>query len=116
MQVRAVFTPKTKSVLPPYLTTAPLCYVRYFWVLPLSAGRPSVGLYQVERMDPSMGPATGIVPLTDVVRSLDLVPVFNTVLPGIAPSSKTCMESYARYYLNTFADKETFHVLHHQSQ
>ena len=41
-------------------------------------------------MDPFMGPTTGIVPLTNVVQLLDLVPVFNTVLPGIAPSSKTC--------------------------
>lgn len=60
----------------------------------------------------SIGPATGIVLLTDIIRPLDLIPVFNTALPGIAPSSKTCMERYMRYYLNTFADKETFRFLH----
>ncbi|KAG6371058.1 hypothetical protein JVT61DRAFT_10595 [Boletus reticuloceps] len=115
-QVRAVFTPKNKSMLPPCLAAAPLCYVRFFRVLPLSAGRPSVRLYQVERMVTPMGPVSGIVPLTDIDRPLDLVPVFDTALPGVVTSKETCMEGYARYYLNTFADKETFHVLHHQSQ
>lgn len=90
--------------------------MRFFRVLPLSAGRSSVGLHQVERMDPSTGFATGIIPLTEVFRALDLVPVFNTAFPNVAPSSKTCMEGYRRYYLNTFVDKDTFHDLHLQSQ
>jgi len=76
-------------------------------------GRESIGLHQVERMDPSIGRPTGIIPLTHVVRLLDLVPVFDTAFSGVTPSSKTCMEGYARYYLNSFSDKETFHTLHH---
>ena len=112
-QVRAVFKPKSKEILPPYLAAAPLCYVRYFRPLPLSVGRESVGLYQVERMDPLIAPPTGIIPLTHVVRLLDLIPVFDTAFSDIPPSSKTCMEGYARYYLNTFSDKDTFHALHH---
>lgn len=113
-QVRAVFMPRSTNDLPSYLTAAPLCYVRFFRILPLS--RPCVGLYQVERVDPSNGPTTGIVPLTEVVRLLDLVPIFETAFSNIPPSSNTCMEGYARYYLNTFADKDTFHALSLQSQ
>ena len=97
-------------------TASPLCYVHFFRILPLSAGRPSVGLHQVERVDPLNGLATGIVPLTEVVRLLDLVPVFATALPHVPPRSETCMEGYVRYYLNTFTDKDTFHLLHVQSQ
>jgi len=67
-------------------------------------------------MDPSAGLVMGIIPLTEVFRSLDLVPVFNTAFPNVVPSSKTCMEGYGRYYLNMFVDKDTFHVLQLQSQ
>ena len=106
-----MFRPKAREKLPPYLTTSPLCYVRFFRVLSRSA---SIGLYQVERV--STGLATGIVPLTEVVRVLDLVPVFETQFHNVPRSSKTCMEGYQRYYLNTLVDKETFHDLHLQSQ
>jgi len=38
-------------------------------------------------MDPLAGLAMGIIPLTEVFRSLDLVPVFDTVFPNVVPSS-----------------------------
>ncbi|KAL4071992.1 hypothetical protein J3A83DRAFT_4358328 [Scleroderma citrinum] len=114
--VCAVFIPKAKYELPAFLATVPLCYVCFFHVLPLSAVRPSVGLYQVEHVDPSMGFVTGIIPLTEVFWVLELVPVFDTMFPNVAPSSKTCMEGYGHYYLNTVVDKDTFHNLHLQSQ
>ncbi|KIM59512.1 hypothetical protein SCLCIDRAFT_27221, partial [Scleroderma citrinum Foug A] len=93
-QVRAVFQLKATNGLLEHLSATPLCYVRYFHVLPLDAGC-----------------TTGIVAITEVVRALDLVPVFSTAFLDMPPSSKTCMEGYARYYLNIFADKETFHAL-----
>ena len=87
-------------------------YLHYFRILPLSAGRESVGLHQVECMDPLMAPLTGIIPLTHIVQLLDLIPIFNTAFSDMPPSSKTCLEGYGHYYLNTFSDKETFHSLH----
>ena len=79
----------------------------------MDAGRPSVGLYQVECvLNPMAGYVEGIIPLTVVVCALDLMPVFNTAFSDIAPSRQACMEGYTRYYVNTFVDKETFHVLH----
>lgn len=96
-----------------HLTTTPLCYIRFFHILPMDAGRPSVGLHQVERvLDPMTGCVTGIIPLTAVVRALDLVPVFSTAFSDVVPSRQTCMEGYTCYYVNMFVDKETFHVLH----
>ena len=106
-----MFQLKAMNRLPEHLSATPLCYVRYFHVLLLDAGRHSVRLHQVERVHPSTGCTTGIVAITEVVRALDLVPIFSTAFLDVLPSSKTCMEGYAHYYLNTFADKETFHAL-----
>ena len=72
----------------------------------------SVGLYQVEHMQPLEIRTNGIVPITDVMLAVDLVPVFSTVLPGVGQCSETCMEGYSSYYINSFTDKETFHILH----
>ena len=113
-QVHVVFMPRLTNNLPSYFSAAPLCYVRFFRILSFS--RPCVGLYQVERVDPLNSLHAGIVPLTEVVRLLDLIPIFDTAFSNIPPSSNTCMEGYACYYLNTFADKDTFHALSLQSQ
>ena len=69
-QVQAVFKLKSKGILPAYLAATPLCYVRYFWILPLSVGRECIGLHQVERMDPLIAPPTGVILLTHVVQLL----------------------------------------------
>lgn len=72
----------------------------------------SVGLYQVEHMQHLEVGASGIVPITDIVLAVDLVLVFSMALPGVNQCSETCMEGYLSHYLNTFTDKETFHILH----
>ncbi|KAI6144394.1 hypothetical protein BKA82DRAFT_29322 [Pisolithus tinctorius] len=110
-QVRAIFTPKTKKELPVYLGPVPLIYVRYFRVVWLPEQNPGVGLYRVQHIPPSSAGASGIVPLTNVIHAVELVPVYNTVLLGVDACSETCMEAYDQYYLNTFADKETYHIL-----
>ncbi|KIJ06479.1 hypothetical protein PAXINDRAFT_20331 [Paxillus involutus ATCC 200175] len=111
-QVRAVFIPKSKRDLPSYLEAAPLLYVRFFRVVELPAQHLSVGLHRVQRMDSREERASGIIPVTEVVHAVELVPVFSTVRPDVAASSETCMEAYDQYFLNTFSDKETYHVLH----
>ena len=59
-QVRDVFKPKSKGILPAYLAAAPLCYVHYFWILPLSVGWECIGLHQVKCMDPLIVENPGI--------------------------------------------------------
>ena len=61
-QVRVVFQLQETNGLLKHLTTTPLCYVHYFHILPLDAGRHGIGLHQVECVHPSTGCVTGIVP------------------------------------------------------
>lgn len=63
-------------------------------------------------MDSREERASGIIPVTEVVHAVELVPVFSTMRPDVAASSEICMEAYDQYFLNTFSDKETYHVLH----
>ena len=70
-----------------------------------------VGLYRVQR--PPAQPVPGlnpIVPLTEVVHAIELIPIFDTKIPGIEITSETCLDAYQQYYLNSFADKETYNV------
>lgn len=62
-------------------------------------------------MQPFEARASAIVPLVDVILAIQLVPVFSTLLPGAVESSETAMEAYSNYFLNSFCDKESFHVL-----
>ncbi|KIK81322.1 hypothetical protein PAXRUDRAFT_156362, partial [Paxillus rubicundulus Ve08.2h10] len=105
-------SPKSKEELPPYLAI-PLLHVEYFTVIewPDDDGE-GVGLYKVQR--PSTHTAASVlhavVPLTEVVHALELVPVFTSKIPEIELSSAACLEAYQQYYVNTFADKETYHI------
>ncbi|KAF8432112.1 hypothetical protein L210DRAFT_3414481, partial [Boletus edulis BED1] len=100
------------NILPAYLNlVVPLLYVRYFHIM-LPPANTSMCLYQVERINPSESHASGIVLLTDVILAIDLVPIFSSALPGVASCSETCLEGYSDYYINSFTDKDSFHVLH----
>jgi len=62
---------------------------------------------------PAAQPTLGlnpIIPLTEVVHAVELIPVFNTKIPGVKITSKTCLDAYQQYYMNSFADKETYNV------
>ena len=61
-----------------------------------------------QHVDPLNSLHTGIVPLTEVVCLLNLIPIFDTAFSNIPLSSNTCMEGYAHYYLNMFADKDMY--------
>ena len=94
-----MFKLKSTNGLSEHLTITPLCYVHFFHVLLMDAGRPSVGLHQVEHvLDPMTGFVTGIIPLIAVVHALDLVPVFSTAFSDVVPSRQTCMAGYTHYY------------------
>lgn len=112
-RVMAVFSFQDRCDLPPCATIA-LLFVEYFTVV---AGpeddSTGVGMYRVQRPAPSEHPSIfyGVVPLTSVVHALELVPVFSTQRRGIEVSSTTCLDAFEQYYINCFADKETYHVL-----
>ena len=52
-----------------------------------------------------------VIPVTNVVHALELVPMFDTQIPEVELSSTTCLDAYYEYYVNSFADKETYHAL-----
>ena len=71
----------------------------------------------VSKRPPADSLATGpsssytVVPLTDIVHAMELVPMFETAISGIELSKDSCLEAYEQYYLNSFADKESFNVI-----
>ena len=78
-------------------------------------GQDGVGLYRVQH--PPLHSVQGasrwfaVIPVTDVVHALELIPVFDTRILEVELSSATCLDVYREYYVNYFADKETHHVL-----
>ena len=116
-RVKAVFMPKasSSSSLPSYLIDSPLLYVEFFTaVANPSDDREGVGLYRVRRPPSTEDNCTvfrAVLPLTDVVQSVELIPVYETKLPGVEVSSENCLQAYDEYYVNSFSDKETFNVI-----
>jgi hypothetical protein len=52
----------------------------------------------------------GVVLLTDVTHTVELIPEYGDKVNKNV-SSATCLESYDRFFLNNFADKESYHTL-----
>jgi hypothetical protein len=51
-----------------------------------------------------------IIPLTDIARSVDVVPVFGARKdPHI--TEKNCLEMPTDFFLNCFSDKEIYHTI-----
>ena len=117
-RIKAIFSPKVHAnvALPPYLAF-PLLFVEYFTVCGTPESDPEcVGLYRVRRPPPVSSTADissfyAVVPLTDIVHAVELVPVFDTAIPDISVSKASCLEAYQEYYVNSFADKESFNII-----
>lgn len=52
----------------------------------------------------------GVVPLTSVTHAVELIPEYGEKVDEKI-SSAICLESYDRFFLNNFADKESYHTL-----
>lgn len=108
MHTKAVFSLQSSQT---DNTMIPLLFMEYFQVV---AGpeddHEGVSMYRVQRpMHPEHPPLfCPVVPLTSVLHTLELVPVFSTKLAGVQVSSKSCLDVYQQYYVNCFADKETY--------
>lgn len=49
-----------------------------------------------------------IVRVTDATHAVELIPEYGEAVDK-SMSSATCLESYERFFLNNFADKESYH-------
>ncbi|KAG1864380.1 hypothetical protein F4604DRAFT_1882085 [Suillus subluteus] len=116
-QVRLIFEPKipraSNLVLPTFLSN-PLLYVQFFHFVANPNDRPELAMWTVERtyMIGQHGEryrCGGVVSLTDVTHAVELIPEYgNKVDEKI--SSATSLESYDRFFLNSFTDKESYHT------
>ncbi|KAH0825928.1 hypothetical protein J3R83DRAFT_7607 [Lanmaoa asiatica] len=114
-QVRAILQPQTK---PP---SDPLLYVQFFSFSPshiqglngirVVTPAPHVEMFLVRRRIRNDGQFLGdIVYLNDVRQVVQLVPKFGSRVP----ENMTCdnsLEIGGEFYVNSFADKETFHAI-----
>lgn len=117
-QVRLIFQPTIRRGsnidLPTYLST-PLLYIQYFHFVTSPNQQPELSMWTVERtyvQDHTSGNRYrqgAVIPVTDVTHAVELIPCFGEKAAGDI-SSATCLESYERFFLNNFADKESYQV------
>ncbi|KAG1908813.1 uncharacterized protein F5891DRAFT_1206313 [Suillus fuscotomentosus] len=116
-QVRLVFQPIIRRGsnldLPTYLST-PLLYVQYFHFIASPDEQPELSMWTVERS--YVQDNTGnryrqgaVVQITDVTHAIELIPCFGEKVASDI-SSATCLERHERFFLNNFADKESYHT------
>ena len=116
-QVRLVFQPvvRRNSILklPSYLSD-PLLYVDFFRFTSSPDHNPEVAMWTVERAYTqdqygNRHREGAVVRLTDVTLAVELIPCFGERVASDV-SSATCLEHYDRFFLNNFADKESYHT------
>ncbi|KAG1789209.1 uncharacterized protein HD556DRAFT_1202437, partial [Suillus plorans] len=113
-QVRLVFQPNlpraSNLVLPSYLS-CPLLYIQYYHFVASPNDHPELAMWTVERsyVEDQHGKhrCGGVVPLTSVTHAVELIPEYGEKADEKI-SSAICLESYDRFFLNNFADKESY--------
>ncbi|KAG0700279.1 hypothetical protein DFH29DRAFT_990481 [Suillus ampliporus] len=116
-QVRLIFQPTirrgSKVELPSYLSD-PLLYVQYFRFISSPDERPEPMMWTVERAytqdeNGNRHREGAVVRVTDVTHAVELIPVYGEAV-GDGVSSATSLETYERFFLNSFANKESYHT------
>ncbi|KAG1896381.1 uncharacterized protein F5891DRAFT_958756 [Suillus fuscotomentosus] len=116
-QVRLVFQPIIRRGsnldLPTYLST-PLLYVQYFHFIASPDEQPELSMWTVERSyvqdnTDNRYRQGAVVQITDVTHAIELIPCFGEKVASDI-SSATCLERHKRFFLNNFADKESYHT------
>jgi hypothetical protein len=97
--------------LPAFLSD-PLIYVQYFHFVASPDERPDVAMWTVQRIfhhDQGASRYGAVVPLVDVTHAVELIPDYGEKADTNI-SSAVSLESYERFFLNNFADKESYHT------
>ncbi|KAG2039998.1 hypothetical protein BDR03DRAFT_932839 [Suillus americanus] len=92
--------PRASNLVLPMFLSSPLLYVQFFHFVANPSNRPELAMWTVEHtyMIDQHGECYrcgGVVSLTDVDKKI---------------SSATSLESYDRFFLNSFTDKESYHT------
>ena len=59
--------------------------------------RPPSG--SVSSVEDGQATCHAVIPVTSVVQLVDLIPVFDTVIPGVEVSSENYLQAYDEYYV-----------------
>jgi hypothetical protein len=110
-QIRIVFQLSMTAASSVFLPSrpAPPAYLAYVeWFSPLSTPDPSHRMCRVSRHYGSHGRrSAGVIPLMDICRSLQLFPIFGTVVPQLW-QGLTVLEECQSFYVNPFLDKHMY--------
>ncbi|KAG0693787.1 hypothetical protein DFH29DRAFT_985410 [Suillus ampliporus] len=103
----------SKVELPLYLSN-PLLYVQFFRFISSPNERPELMMWTVECAytqdeNGNCHREGAVMRVTDVTHAVELIPVYGEAV-GNGVSSTTCLETYERFFLNNFADKESYHT------
>ena len=105
--MRVVFSPNYSDKIGPQI---PLAYVQLFKIASFKCVKADVNtqMYKFVRDFRSNGERKGlVVPLTDVWRPVELIPVFGTRC-NPEWTCYTAVERSKEFYLNCFSDKATY--------
>ncbi|KAG1751909.1 hypothetical protein EDD22DRAFT_981686 [Suillus occidentalis] len=94
---------RSKLALPSYLSD-PLLYIQLFRFISSPADRPKLGDHNGNHHREGV-----VIRVTDVTHVVELIPVFGEAVAKDMTSA-TCLEHYERFFLNNFADKESYHT------
>ncbi|KAG2098962.1 uncharacterized protein F5147DRAFT_747315 [Suillus discolor] len=116
-QVRLIFQPKiprTSDLVLPMFLSSPLLYVQFFHFVANPSDHPELAMWTVERtytidQHGKHCRCGGVISLTDVTHAVELIPEYGNKVDAKI-SSATCLESYDQFFLNSFADKESYHT------
>ncbi|KAG2045813.1 hypothetical protein BDR06DRAFT_1045503 [Suillus hirtellus] len=116
-QVRLIFQPTVRrgsNLELPSCLSDPLLYVQFFHFISSPDDRPELAMWTVERTytqeeNGNRCRKGAVIRVTDVTHAVELIPVYGeAVANGV--SSATSLEHYERFFLNNFADKESYHT------
>ncbi|KAG2148850.1 hypothetical protein DEU56DRAFT_909164 [Suillus clintonianus] len=116
-QVRLIFQPtirKGSDLKLPSSLSDPLLYVQFFRFVSHPEERPELMMWTVEcaythGKNGNRHREGAVVRVTDVTHAVELIPDYGKAVDK-SMSSATCLESYERFFLNNFADKESYHA------
>lgn len=113
-RVRVVFSipPKIRPLVFADLQVAQhLAYVEWYTSIPLHPS-PNHLLYKIspQRDQQGGGVVGSIVPVSDIVRSVHLFPVFGPYAPSDW-TPKNVLDCCPAFYMNPFTDRELYHLI-----
>ncbi|KAG1885930.1 uncharacterized protein F5891DRAFT_1132660 [Suillus fuscotomentosus] len=106
---------KTSSNLElPLCLSDPLLYVQLFHFISSPDDHPELAMWTVERTytqeeNGNRCRKGAVIRVTDVMHAVELIPVYGEAVAN-SVSSATSLECYDHFFLNNFADKESYHT------